>query len=159
MPTIDPEIVVRSARALETYGPDFTYRHHVEVRRLPTAAALAVGAPTLVGLAQFPPTRNLLRRQLARGDGPSADQRAKGWFEVTFIGRSGDQTIRTQVRGGDPGYTETSKMLAETAMSLVEDDHPPLAGQVTTAQAGGNALIDRLVAAGMTFQVLAEDHR
>lgn len=158
MPTIDPEIVVRSAQALEAYGPDFTYRHHVEVERLPTAAAMALGMPTLVGIAQFAPTRNLLLRQLAQGEGPTVEQRAKGWFEVTFVGRSGDRTVRTQVRGGDPGYTETAKMLAETAMSLVEDDHAPLAGQVTTAQAGGNALIDRLVAAGMTFQVLEDDH-
>ncbi|MGV9571615.1 saccharopine dehydrogenase family protein, partial [Streptomyces nigra] len=37
LPTIDPQIVKRSARALERYGPDFRYRHYAAVRRLPIA--------------------------------------------------------------------------------------------------------------------------
>ncbi|MER6919786.1 saccharopine dehydrogenase NADP-binding domain-containing protein, partial [Streptomyces spiralis] len=37
LPTIDPQIVVRSARALERYGPDFRYRHYAAVRHLPVA--------------------------------------------------------------------------------------------------------------------------
>ena len=46
------------------------------------------------------------------------------------VGRS-----HTRVSGGDPGYTETSMMLAESALCLALDDNPPTAGQVTTAQA------------------------
>jgi short subunit dehydrogenase-like uncharacterized protein len=57
------------------------------------------------------------------------------------------------VSGGDPGYEETSKMLAESAMSLAFDDLPKTAGQVTPAVAMGNALIDRLTSAGIEFQV------
>ncbi len=30
----------------------------------------------------------------------------------------------TEVAGGDPGYGETAKMLAETALSLARDDLP-----------------------------------
>ena len=154
MPTIDPDVIVRSARALDAYGPDFTYRHHLEVDHLASVVGLAVAIPTLVGLAQLAPTRKLLLGQLAPGDGPTEEQRDAGWFEVTFDGRSGDQTVRTRVSGGDPGYTETAKMLAETAMSLVLDDLAPTAGQVTTAVACGNALIERLAAAGIEFRVL-----
>ena len=43
----------------------------------------------------------------------------------------------TEVRGGDPGYTETAKMLAESALCLAFDDNPPTAGQVTTAVGDG----------------------
>ncbi|MFC9292173.1 saccharopine dehydrogenase family protein, partial [Streptomyces sp. NPDC057052] len=32
LPTIDPQIVRRSARTLERYGPDFRYRHYAAVR-------------------------------------------------------------------------------------------------------------------------------
>jgi short subunit dehydrogenase-like uncharacterized protein len=45
-------------------------------------------------------------------------------------------------------------MLAESALCLALDDLPPTAGQVTTAQAMGGALIDRLRRAGMGFAVL-----
>jgi saccharopine dehydrogenase (NAD+, L-glutamate forming) len=45
-------------------------------------------------------------------------------------------------------------MLAEAALCLVLDDNPPTSGQVTTAQAMGDALIDRLTAAGLKFEIL-----
>jgi short subunit dehydrogenase-like uncharacterized protein len=45
-------------------------------------------------------------------------------------------------------------MVAESALSLAFDDNPPTAGQVTTAQAMGDRLIERLQAAGITFEVL-----
>ena len=60
----------------------------------------------------------------------------------------------TQVSGGDPGYDETAKMLAESALALAFDDLPPTAGQVTTVTAMGDALLLRLQKAGLGFQVL-----
>ena len=56
--------------------------------------------------------------------------------------------------GGDPGYTETAKMLSECALSLAFDDNPHLSGCLTTAQAMGDNLLGRLRAAGMRFEVL-----
>ena len=58
-----------------------------------------------------------------------------------------------KVKGGDPGYGETAKMLAESALCLAFDDLPETAGQVTTAQAMGGPLIARLQAAGISFDV------
>jgi short subunit dehydrogenase-like uncharacterized protein len=62
--------------------------------------------------------------------------------------------LRTRVSGGDPGYGETAKMLAESALCLAFDDNPPTAGSVTTAQAMGDNLITRLSARGITFEVV-----
>jgi short subunit dehydrogenase-like uncharacterized protein len=62
--------------------------------------------------------------------------------------------VRTEVAGGDPGYGETAKMLAESAICLAHDDLPKTAGQVTTATAMGDALRVRLERAGMAFRVL-----
>ena len=81
------------------------------------------------------------------GDGPSPAQRERSWFKVRFIGEGGGRRVVTEVAGGDPGYDETSKMLAESALCLATDDLPPTAGQVTTAVAMGDALIERLRAA------------
>ena len=59
-----------------------------------------------------------------------------------------------RVSGGDPGYDETAKMLAESALCLAFDDNLPTAGQVTTAQAMGDALLARLQRAGIGFTVV-----
>ena len=45
-------------------------------------------------------------------------------------------------------------MLAESALSLAFDDNPPTAGQVTTAAAMGENLVRRLVAAGLSCEVV-----
>ncbi|SEU38194.1 saccharopine dehydrogenase family protein [Nonomuraea wenchangensis] len=151
MPTLDPMIVGRSARLLDRYGPDFTYRQHFAVRTLPRALAVAAGAGALAVAAALPPARDLLRARLRPGQGPSPEQRAKSWFRVTFLGEGGGERVITEVAGGDPGYDETAKMLGESALCLAFDDLPERAGQLTTASAMGQALIDRLVRAGISF--------
>ena len=103
---------------------------------------------------KLPPTRRWLLGRLASGQGPTAEQRAKSWFRVRFVGAGGGRRVLTEVSGGDPGYDETAKMLAESALCLACDDLPPTAGQVTPVTAMGDALLDRLVKAGMTFRVL-----
>ncbi|MCF2528511.1 saccharopine dehydrogenase family protein [Yinghuangia soli] len=154
LPTIDPQVIARSARALDRYGPDFTYSHYASVRRLPIAVAGAAGVAALVLLAHIPPARRALQSRLAPGDGPSPERRAKAWFAVRFVGTGGGERVVTEVRGGDPGYTETSKMLAEAALCLAYDDLPTTSGQVTTATAMGDALTTRLQAAGIEFRRL-----
>jgi short subunit dehydrogenase-like uncharacterized protein len=155
MPSIDPQHVLRSARALERYGPDFAYRHDLIVKRLPAVLGLAGGMATAVALAQLPPTRKLLLRFRGPGEGPNAERRARSWFKDTFVGEGGGKRVVTEVSGGDPGYSETAKMLAESALSLAFDERPDRrAGQLTSAVAMGQPLIDRLVRAGIVFRVV-----
>jgi short subunit dehydrogenase-like uncharacterized protein len=156
LPTIDPQVVARSARALERYGPDFTYGHYAGVKRLPIAVGGAAGVASLFAAAQVPPVRKLLLGRLSPGDGPSQDERAKGWFKVRFVGEGGGKRVVTMVSGGDPGYTATSQMLAESALCLAEDDLPETSGQVTTAVAMGDKLIARLQRTGIAFEVLED---
>jgi short subunit dehydrogenase-like uncharacterized protein len=154
LPTIDPQHVLRSARALERYGPEFTYGHYAVVRRLPVLAGMAVGAGAAIALAQLPPMRSLLLNLKSPGEGPSPEQRAKNWFRVRFVGEGGGKRVVTEVSGGDPGYGETSKMLAESALCLAHDELPERSGQLTPAVAMGQSLIDRLMRAGIQFRVL-----
>jgi short subunit dehydrogenase-like uncharacterized protein len=155
LPTIDPQIVARSARADDRYGPDFTYSHYAAVPRLPVAVGGVLGVGALVAAAQLPPARRALLGRLQPGDGPSAARRARSWFTVTFVGEGGGRRVVAKVSGGDPGYDETAKMLAESALCLAFDELPETSGQVTTATAMGEALIDRLRKAGMGFDVLS----
>jgi short subunit dehydrogenase-like uncharacterized protein len=154
VPTIDPQHVLRSARALDRYGPDFSYSHYMVTKRLSTLAGLGVGAGAVVTLAQLPPTRKALLKIKDPGEGPSEEQRAKSWFRVRFVGESNGKRVVTEVSGGDPGYGETSKMLAESALCLAHDQLPERSGQLTTAVAMGQPLIDRLTRAGIEFRVV-----
>ncbi len=153
LPTIDPAVVKRSATALERYGPAFTYGHYAAVKRLPTVVTGVAGLGALLAAAQVPPLRRLLLSRVPAGEGPSEERRARSRFTMRFVGEGGGQRVFTEVSGGDPGYTETSKMLAESALCLAFDDNPETAGQVTTAVAMGDRLVERLVAAGLTFTV------
>ncbi len=154
LPTIDGAIVRRSAAILDRYGANFTYGHNMVAKRLATIAALAGGVGTAFGLAQLPPARKLLLKLKDPGEGPNEAERAKSWFRVRFVGEGGGQRVITEVSGGDPGYGETSKMLAESALCLAFDDLPSTAGQVTTAVAMGDALLERLQRAGIAFELL-----
>jgi short subunit dehydrogenase-like uncharacterized protein len=159
LPTVDPQIVVNSAAQLPEYGPDFRYSHYVAVKQLPVVAGGIAGFGLLAVAAQIPPARKALLNRFKAGDGPSEERRAKSWFKVRFIGEGGGKRVITEVSGGDPGYGETSKMLAECALSLAFDSLPETSGQVTTAVAMGPALRRRLVAAGIKFEILAvEDY-
>lgn len=155
MPTIDPIIVVRSGAALAAYGPKFRYSHFAGTKTLRYAAGGASAVATVALAAQIKPLRNLMLGRIKQGDGPDASRRAKSWFTVDFIAEGDGRSIHTQVKGGDPGYGETSKMLAESALCLAFDDNPKTSGQVTTAQAMGENLTARLQAAGITFEVVA----
>ena len=108
----------------------------------------------MIALAQLPPTRDLLLKLKDPGEGPSAEQRAKSRFTVRFAARANGTRLRTEDSGGDPGYGETSKMLAEAALCLAHDDLPKLSGQLTPAVAMGDKLIQRLQDAGIEFKVV-----
>jgi len=149
LPTIDPAIVRRSARLLPRYGPDFTYRHQLGADLATLARLGAVAGVASTGLG-----RRLLSRLLPPGEGPSAEVRARSWFRMRFVGRGGGVRVVTEVRGGDPGYDETAKMMSEAALCLALGEARPAGGVLTPAAAFGDALLARLAAAGLAFRVI-----
>ena len=154
LPTIDPFVVARSGAALASYGPDFRYSHYAGLKTLRYTAGAVAAVGTLAVSAQIPPVRNFLKSRIKQGEGPSEERREKAWFTVDFVGESAGMTVHTRVSGGDPGYTDTAKMLAESALCLALDDNPQTAGQVTTAYAMAENLLVRLQAAGLRFEVV-----
>jgi saccharopine dehydrogenase (NAD+, L-glutamate forming) len=154
LPTLDPQVVARSGAALAAYGSDFRYSHFAGTKTLRYAVGGAVGVSAIGLAAQVPPARRLLLSKVKQGDGPDEAKRARSSFSVDFVAESGGRTLHTRVSGGDPGYTETAKMLAESALCLAFDDNPASAGSVTTAQAMGDNLLGRLRAAGIAFEVV-----
>jgi len=159
LPTIDPEIVCQSAALNDRYGRKFSYAHYLLVRNFASLVGTAAAVGAVLSLAKTPRVRDWLRKLRPAGTGPSAEERSRSSFSVTFVGRAGDRWARCRVSGGDPGYGETSKMLAESALALVQDRArlPQQYGVITSAAAFGDVLIERLVRAGITFEELAPD--
>lgn len=154
LPTIDPFIALRSAAAIDRYGPDFRYGHNYAAKRVLTVGVGSVFVGGMFLLAQIPPLRKAMLKLIPPGTGPSEQRRAKSWFRVEFVGEGGGKTVRTAVSGGDAGYDETAKMLAETSLALALDDVPDRMGQLTPVAAAGDALLERLPAAGIKIEVV-----
>ncbi|MFT3924883.1 MAG: saccharopine dehydrogenase NADP-binding domain-containing protein [Myxococcales bacterium] len=154
LPTIDPEVVCRSARLYPEYGKRFRYGHFLALPHLPAVAMTALGAGTVFSLAQLSLTRSLLLKIKDPGEGPSEQTRAQGWFEVTLLASADSTQVVCKVTGGDPGYGDTAKMLAESALCLAlkRQALPEHYGVVPPAAAMGDVLIERLRASGMGFE-------
>ena len=91
------------------------------------------------------------------GEGPTKAEREAGFFDIVFIGVGADgRKVRVAVKGDrDPGYGSTSKMLAETAIALVNAPDVP-GGIWTPGAALQGRLVERLRAhAGLSFEVEA----
>lgn len=156
--------VVRRSNALQgwAYGRRFRYREAMAmgpglVGRA-KAAALLGGLGTVMGALSLGPTRAALDRLLPKpGEGPSEEARAKGFFKIDIYTRTsaGERYVCRVAAKGDPGYAATAVMLAEAALALAVDRErlPDRAGILTPATALNGVLVDRLRAAGQTFEV------
>jgi short subunit dehydrogenase-like uncharacterized protein len=156
--------IVRRSNALQdwAYGRDFSYGEVMGVGRGPlgavTAAGLTAGLAGTLAAMSFPPTRAVLDRLLpAPGTGPSESVQKSGWFRMTVDAttESGRRYRATASGQGDPGYAATAVMLGESALALALDGDrlPDRAGSLTPATAMGDVLVERLRAAGHTYEV------
>lgn len=155
MPTIDPEVVRHSARVRGDYGHGFAYGHFMMMKNPLGLAAVAAGVGGIFTLAQFKVTKNWLLKQRLPGEGPTEAQRAKGWFHMNVVAQGGGETVLCRMAGGDPGYGDTAKMLAEAGLCLALDKTlPEHTGVITPASAMGEALMPRLARAGLTLGLI-----
>jgi short subunit dehydrogenase-like uncharacterized protein len=166
--------VVRRSNALlgYAYGREFRYSEEQIFGRglkgKATAYAFLGGLSLLLASQTNKITRSAAAKLLPKaGEGPSAEQQAKGFFtlriESELAGSSG--TLTARVRGdGDPGYAATAVMLGESALCLASDvPSPSLSSQgeasegsggvLTPASAMAEPLLARLKKAGMSFEV------
>lgn len=125
------------------YGKDFVYDE------------MAMGGPG--GPATFTDLGSIPGGGPKPGEGPTKAERESGFYDLLFIARADDgRQVRAAVKGDkDPGYGSTSKMLAETAIALVNAPDVP-GGVWTPGAALQGRLVDRLSQnAGLTFEVEA----
>ncbi|MFT3977744.1 MAG: saccharopine dehydrogenase NADP-binding domain-containing protein [Sphingomonas bacterium] len=129
----------------QKYGDDFVYDEMV------VAGLGDVGKAAAEALAKINPLAG--DKGPKPGEGPTKEERDTGHYDVLFVGLMPDGARIDAVVTGDrdPGYGSTSKMLAESALCLVEDVKGE-GGVWTPGAIMGDALRKRLIArAGMTF--------
>lgn len=156
MAAINTKNVHRSNALMDyPYSRDFTYDEMMLTgdgaggKRRARAAANQARLQTM--LLGFAPSRAMLRRFVLPkpGEGPSKEERDAGFYDLLFIGETGDGgKLNVAVYGDkDPGYGSTSKIIAEAALCLngVSREQTP-GGVWTPAAAMGAALVDRLQA-------------
>ena len=153
--------VVRRSNALRgwAYGRRFRYREVMSVGTSPLSPAVATGVKlglgALVAGLALRPTRMVLDRILPKpGEGPDERTRREGRFTMDiYTTTTTGARYKARVRAkGDPGYAATAVMLGEAALALAldRDDLPPSEGGVLTPATGiGDALVNRLRAAGV----------
>jgi short subunit dehydrogenase-like uncharacterized protein len=155
MPVVDIEIVLRSALNLTEYGSDFSYGHFLSIQGLPKFITGLLGIGTFFGIAQIPYIKDILYSLKSSGEGPEEEIRNTNSFCHSFVGKTKSKTVMTTVRGGDPGYGDTSKILAESAICILNDTLPERYGVITPAYAMGDSLLTRLSEnAGIEFRVI-----
>lgn len=164
MAAINTRVVRRTNTLLDhAWGRDFRYSEAMSTGRgaagYARALALSAGFGAFAGLAMLSPTRALMEKTVlpAPGEGPSKAERDHGFFEIelwgTLEGRSAASLVARVAGTSDPGYGATAKMIGESALCLAKDDVADHGGVLTPAYCMGHALIQRLRAAGMTFEV------
>lgn len=158
--------VVRRSNALlgHAYGRRFRYREVVAAGRGPggalRAAALSAAQALAHRLGGLRLVRAVAQRFLpAPGEGPDERTRQTGFFrlDVHTTTSTGARYVAHVAAQGDPGYAATAVLLGESALCLAldRDALPDAAGVLTPATAMGDALVDRLRAAGLTLDVAA----
>ncbi|MEU1550441.1 saccharopine dehydrogenase NADP-binding domain-containing protein [Nocardia sp. NPDC005745] len=148
------------------YGKNFRYREVMSAGRSRMAPLVAAGmaggivAGLTAGalLSRAAAGRKLLDRVLPKpGTGPDEKARKSGWFTMMTFAHttSGAKYVATFSGTGDPGYQATAVLLGQSGLCLTfdTDNQPELAGILTPAAAMGDALTERLRAAGMTITV------
>ncbi|THJ65787.1 enoyl-ACP reductase [Arthrobacter echini] len=156
--------IVRRSNALQgwAYGRSLRYSEAMGISRGPAGAVVAgvvaVGLKLFMGAMAVPATRRVLDRLLpAPGKGPSVHAQSTGWFRSTATAQTGrGHRYQATAKGpGDPGYAATAVMAGETALALALDGDrlPAVSGSLTPASALGDVLVERLRAAGHTYEV------
>ena len=165
MGSVNTRVVRRSAELLNgLYGSDFQYNEGVLSGKGAVgflgATGTGMGTGVFVGAASVSFTRGLMQKFLPKpGEGPSDDAINNGYYDIELFGKhptDSNKNVRVRVKGDkDPGYGSTSKMIAESALALAQDDLPVSGGFWTPASAMGDQLLARLPqSAGVTFEVV-----
>ncbi|KAF9165047.1 hypothetical protein DFQ26_000681 [Actinomortierella ambigua] len=182
MSSTNEKIVKRShGLALEAdgvgYGHQFSYSETMSCPGFGSALVASVGMGLGGAALSVGPIRRLAQKYVlpAPGTGPSDESIAKGYFTIEVVGEAelpenaveeaeaGEQRkvvrAKATVSGSEPGYSETCRLLVESAMCLIKEEERTFrenkiqGGLLTPASAFGHVLVQRLQERGVVLEV------
>lgn len=175
-PFLNPAVVHRSAALLrdsddDMFHPEFAYREGIVTEASvprPAAAAAAVSLSMMsAGMGAMGRIPDRVREPIADwllkvgpkpGDGPPPEKLDEWHYRLDVRAtdaRGGTQDVVVEAQG-HPGYKSTATMVGEAALALADPQSgvPDGAGFLTPATALGLTVVDRMVEAGVTFEIL-----
>ena len=153
--------IVRRSNALSNfqYGKEFTYEEATIAGKGISGfwkAILALFPLAMIGINPNSFLKKIVNSFMPKpGEGPGIEKRKNGFYNLRFyITIDKKRKAFAKVIGdSDPGYGSTSKMLAESALSLAFDNLPGNYGVITPSFAMGDKLLNRLKEnAGLSFE-------
>ena len=154
MPTIDPVVVRRSAAAREDYGPEFTYTHYAGFRSLPVRRGAIIGVRRLVrGHAGPTAAQASCSRGCRRGRARARRARVARGSRWTSSARAAASGASRRWRRAIPATTRPRRCSPSPRCASPSTTTRRPSGQVTTAEAMGETLLDRLSKSGISFTV------
>ena len=157
--------IVRRSNALSNfqYGKEFTYEEATMAGKGISGfwkAILALFPLAMIGINPNSFLKKIVNSFMPKpGEGPGIEKRKNGFYNLRFyITIDKKRKAFAKVIGdSDPGYGSTSKMLAESALSLAFDNLPGNYGVITPSFAMGDKLLNRLKEnAGLSFEFKAK---
>jgi len=165
----DSRIVRRTQELLtgtrNDYGQNFKFNETHLASSFLAAISVVLVLGLFMALMSIRFTRDLIKKFVlpAPGRGPSEEVRARISFQYKTVAkienRSRDEPklVTALLKCGEPGYTETAKMIVESAVCILRDreEFELKGGVLTPAACMGSYLIKRLAAKG--FAIVLED--
>merc|ERR1712217_138269 len=150
---------VKRSNAVNGYGKQITYCEGQAFKSRCAAYQYLFGL-SLLGIGLYiPPLRWLLRKFVLPkpGEGPSEEFMNSSHLNITGVATgTDDRTVKATIRFPvDPGYLDTARMCVESGLTLALDGakmHNKTGGVRTPAAVQGEAVLDRLLATGTSFE-------
>jgi len=153
--------IVRRSNALSNfqYGKEFTYEEATMAGKGISGfwkAILALFPLAMIGINPNSFLKKIVNSFMPKpGEGPGIEKRKNGFYNLRFYITIDEKrkAFAKVIGDSDPGYGSTSKMLAESALSLAFDNLPGNYGVITPSFAMGDKLLNRLKEnAGLSFE-------
>ena len=142
------------------YGPNFTYREYLSVRNTAIAVALHFVFTFMSLAVAIPPVRWLAKKFFYAPGGPSKHEASSEILEFRAIATADQESPHpkrafARFRWDGSIYYFTGACLAEAAMVILNDNDlvRRLDGGILTPATLGQAFIDRMIEAGIKFEV------
>ena len=155
--------IVRRSNALSNfqYGKEFTYEEATIAGKGISGfwkAILALFPLAMIGINPNSFLKKIVNSFMPKpGEGPGIEKRKNGFYNLRFYITIDDKkkAFAKVIGDSDPGYSSTSKMLAESALCLAFDELPENYGVVTPSFSMGDKLLNRLNEnAGLKFEFI-----